>query len=447
MLKKVTQILGMEEDQKRRKSEDALTAFLNGTLCLCSPLSRLRGQSDILRHIWLIACEEWWHLHIERFVDEIPYLDKWDRPSSDDYTKQYPEFRQQRGGCPVAVVEKDVYFPPLSQGPIEEFGTDYLYVNMLPIELDDIEGTVPDCCAGYLAMLDLCRQRMQTGWRRSTPKGMIGYLTIDERPCEPGESQRRGGLHVESPGVLPVTHSIRDLKYAMTGNFVPGAEHHWGNGMMMRDESFQGGIYMASNIADTCAVWNCRVNDPEGDIVGLHGNIERLRSLLGPPTMKLGANELVWMTDRTPHESLPLPPDMAGARRQYFRLVVGEVTAWFADHSTPNPLGTRAPPSVRVVTGNKFEIPSTMLCRKWRSGSNAELQAARDELELRTTLHLFGLGHCADILIRHHSIRSKAQLTMLTRNEMNVIWDDYGSHYYDVPQMHKLLSVLRENDI
>jgi hypothetical protein len=278
------------------------------------------------------------------------------------------------------------------------------------------------------------------------PQGYDWLLDNRRTTCEPGESQRRGGLHVESPSVLPVTHSIRDLKYAMAGNFVPGVEHHWGNGMMMRDESFQGGIYMASNIADTCAVWNCRVNDPEGDIVGVHGNIERLRSLLGPPTMKLEANELVWMTNRTPHESLPLPPDMicSGARRQYFRLVVGEVTAWFADHSTPNPLGTRAPPSVRIVMGNEFEIPSTMLCRKWRCGSNAELQAARDELGLRTTLHLFGLGHCADILIRHHRIRSKAQLTMLTQNEMNVIWDEL---YYDVPQMHKLLSVLRENVI
>jgi hypothetical protein len=432
----------MEKHQRLTESEDdALTTFLKGTLCSSSPLSRLRGQSDILRNIWLMVCEEWWHLHIERLEDEIPYLDNWDGPHSKS-RKKYPEFRQQHSGCPVAVIEKDVYFPPLSQGPIEEFGTPYLYVNMLPIELDDIKGTVPECCAGYLAILHLCRQRMQTG-RRNGPKGMIGYLTIDERPCAPGESQRRGGLHVESPGVLPVIHSIEDLKYTMPGNFVPGAEHHWGNGMMMRDESFQGGIYMASNIADTCAVWNCRVDDPEGDIVGVHGNIERLRPLLGPPTMKLGANELVWMTDKTPHESLPLPLDMdaSGARRQYFRLVVGEVTAWFADHSTHNPLGVCPPPSVRIVTGNKFEIPSSMLCRKWKSGSNAELRAARDELELRRILHLFGLGHRADILIRH-GICSKTQLTLLTKNEMSALWDDYGSRYYDVPQMHKLLSIM-----
>ena len=69
---------------------------------------------------------------------------------------------------------------------------------------------------------------------------------------------------------------------------------------------------------------------------------------------------------RTPHESLPLKK---GAFRQFFRLVTSQVvinslfiyllgskvSLWYADHSTPNPLGVLPDPDVtRIVTGDKF---------------------------------------------------------------------------------------------
>ena len=62
--------------------------------------------------------------------------------------------------------------------------------------------------------------------------------------------------------------------------------------------------------------------------------------------------EMVWITDCTPHESLPLK---AGTSRQYFRLVTSEVSVWYADHSTPNPLGIKPPENVKIVHGNKFD--------------------------------------------------------------------------------------------
>ena len=62
--------------------------------------------------------------------------------------------------------------------------------------------------------------------------------------------------------------------------------------------------------------------------------------------------EMVWITDCTPHESLPLP---AGKSRQYFRLVTSDVSVWYADHSTPNPLGIVPPENVKIVSGNKFD--------------------------------------------------------------------------------------------
>ena len=52
------------------------------------------------------------------------------------------------------------------------------------------------------------------------------------------------------------------------------------------------------------------------------------------------------MTDRTPHESLPLKP---GQYRQYFRLVTSNVSVWYAKHSTPNPLGCTPGEGVRIV--------------------------------------------------------------------------------------------------
>ena len=64
------------------------------------------------------------------------------------------------------------------------------------------------------------------------------------------------------------------------------------------------------------------------------------------------SGEMVWITDCTPHESLPLP---AGKSRQYFRLVTSDVSVWYADHSTPNPLGIVPPENVKIVSGNKFD--------------------------------------------------------------------------------------------
>ena len=63
--------------------------------------------------------------------------------------------------------------------------------------------------------------------------------------------------------------------------------------------------------------------------------------------------EMVWMTDSTPHESLPLKK---GTYRQYFRLVTSQVSVWYADHSTPNPLGITPPHHVTIVHGNKFGL-------------------------------------------------------------------------------------------
>jgi hypothetical protein len=81
------------------------------------------------------------------------------------------------------------------------------------------------------------------------------------------------------------------------------------------------------------------------------GDCEHLRDTLQPNLRKeLQANTLYWITDRTPHESLPMTE---GAMRQFFRLVTSDVDLWYEQHSTPNPLGVQ--PNGKIITENKFE--------------------------------------------------------------------------------------------
>lgn len=178
--------------------------------------------------------------------------------------------------------------------------------------------------------------------------------------------------------------------------------HRWGMGRAV-DEYLVGGIFLASTAAQSTALWNARVHDTYGDIVGPFGSLERLRTLLGEPDRILQPNELVWLSDRTPHESLPLT---LSTSRQFFRLVVGEISVWYADHNTANPTGYSVPPSVPVVVGNKFLLSTAdptqpkkkTIC--WECGSAEELETARREAAFRELLYEAGVGFIADDLAR-----------------------------------------------
>ena len=106
---------------------------------------------------------------------------------------------------------------------------------------------------------------------------------------------------------------------------------------------------MASTVPNSCRAWNCSVK-PEA--VRHLGDIEYLRSFLPVEGEVLKPGQLYWITDRTPHESLPLKER---TYRQFFRIVTADVSFWYHDHSTPNPLGVKPDPKVtRIVTGDKF---------------------------------------------------------------------------------------------
>ena len=137
-------------------------------------------------------------------------------------------------------------------------------------------------------------------------------------------------------------------------------EHHWGMGVNLKNDVFIGGIYMASNVDNSCRVWNCQINNNDkrnGDeIIGKHGDIEHLRPFLGEGQV-MKANTMYWITDRTPHESLPIEQKY----RQYFRFVTAQVSLWFEDHSTPNPLGVVPDPNItKIIKGSKFGDPNML---------------------------------------------------------------------------------------
>ncbi|KAJ3030079.1 UNVERIFIED_CONTAM: hypothetical protein HDU68_010211 [Siphonaria sp. JEL0065] len=225
-----------------------------------------------------------------------------------------------------------------------------LNVNMMPIVMGDAN-TLPPQLKRYARLVKACVDRVPN------ERGKVGYLTIHESWVEPGETQRRPGLHMETPGTIKFGST--ELKPVLV-------QWGWGDDENLVESSFpeiRGGIFMASSVSNSCAIWPCVVEDVASVAVDSFGGLEHLRNGLeqgagfeidfeyrDKKVHLLRANTVVWITDRTPHESLPVERRVF---RQFFRLVTSNVTVWFADHSTPNPLGVE--PNCLVVKGSKFD--------------------------------------------------------------------------------------------
>eukprot|EP01040_Poterioochromonas_malhamensis_P010766 gene10766-11734_t len=171
---------------------------------------------------------------------------------------------------------------------------------------------------------------------------------------------------------------------------------------------------------------------------GPHGSLERMRGLLGGPTKRLGAGELVWLSDRTPHESLPM--EDTSIRRQFFRLVVGEIGFWYADHNTANPTGFEVPMNIPIIRGNKFDLVKKIIPVVWESGNKQEIENAKQARKFRKLLYGQGIGFLADellrngiynkIRLRHTIIKSKGDvITQILKSLDRRLFSDFSIRF------------------
>merc|ERR1712139_709132 len=89
---------------------------------------------------------------------------------------------------------------------------------------------------------------------------------------------------------------------------------------------------------------------------------------------------MYWLTDRTPHETLPVKED---TYRQFFRVVTSSLSAWFPEHSTANRLGIKPDENItKIIEGNKFDgVLSAQLLNSRNQSSKAQAR----EGEVNTT--------------------------------------------------------------
>ena len=188
-------------------------------------------------------------------------------------------------------------------------------INMMPFVIGE-KASLPQSYEQYWPLIQACHIEKDE-------EGRIGYLSIMESVVQCGTSQRRPGIHTDGHG---------------------SSAWGWGRGAVS-DNGRVRGLYMASNTAQSCRAWNYPVEAP-GDA----GDCESLRDILEQSTATyMDANTIYWMTDKCPHESLPV---MSTAQRQWFRVVTHAVDVWYAYHSTPNSLGVL--PNGKIIYGDKF---------------------------------------------------------------------------------------------
>ena len=362
-----------DSEEMRLVSNPVLKIFLEGLYDENCNLSKLRGCPYIVMRIWREVRNFW-----SEKITLPPIKDE-------DFIKSGSGIRYQHEVLDVCKesFKSETYFAPLCLGMGYDEGEKYSFpaptdinINMMPFIVGENfeDCKLPDYLENYWDLIYSCLrpQHIRHHWhlwpssKIPSDIGKVYYLTIQESWVEPGNSQRRPGLHVDSPGSVKINGedtkaSGLDLKGDGKSKRYRG--HGWGFGCAHsvggQNEEFedwrlnkyvmQGGIYVASSISGSSRAWNCGI-DPSA--VGPLGDIEHLRFLLPGTGEVLEPGQLYWITDRTPHESLPLKER---TYRQFFRLVTADVSLWYKDHSTANPLGVEPDPGItKIVVGNKF---------------------------------------------------------------------------------------------
>ena len=108
----------------------------------------------------------------------------------------------------------------------------------------------------------------------------------------------------------------------------------------MKIDKIRGGIYIAFNDEDSVQIWDAKIKCDKSnhykEIVDSDGRLEHVKPYLGQSTVLKGRT-VYWITDRTPLETLP--SYRTQSYFQCFQLVTHQVSFWFEEFSTENPLG------------------------------------------------------------------------------------------------------------
>ena len=334
----------MAKKQEAFKLDPITRVFLEGVYDEQCVLFRLNGLWHLMRRI-LQHVRKYWK---ESLIDTSPTRNKMKFNDGDmlSYLNLHTPSDYQRfpfvPGHALDYGQGKLTFPKSSN----------ININMMPFVLEKTF----DKCQLPKSLFEYWHQIISNCLFDDNETGKICYLTIHESKVKASHSQRRPGIHTERPGRLELSNGlVSDSGKGQGSSQILHSRiyHHWGIGVgSYNKDSFKikGGIYMASNVANSCQVWDCQVMDD--NCIGHLGDIEHLRSLL-PESEIMEPNCLYWLTDRTPHESLPLKKN---THRQFFRLVTSQVSLWFEEHSTKNPLGVVPDPNItKIVRGSKFK--------------------------------------------------------------------------------------------
>lgn len=386
------------EQQGHRWSNPIWIVVQQGISQHSSPLSNLQGIPHVLEIIWN---------HVEKYWSSHVILGKQEQirmyhPHHGEFCVKLDKRMPMFYGQEITWEDEGTLTFPEPSG---------INVNMMPFIMAATfeESFLPDYLEPYFDNLIVDGILKTRAGIMRAQMGKVCYLSVQESWIEENTSQRRPGLHTESPGKLTFTEQVKEMveedtkpeeqpqkatvadskdleKQAKVPEYGEDWEkdkqkstetqesqqlstmgrgstqqfngiHRWG----MSLGYLQGGIYMASTVKNSCKIWDCQIltdEEEQGDIIGALGDIEHLRGFL-PSSQEMDKDTMYWITDRTPHESLPV---QERTHRQWFRLVTSGVSLWFQDHSTANVKGIVPDQNVtKIVKGSKFDENNLVL--------------------------------------------------------------------------------------
>jgi hypothetical protein len=181
----------------------------------------------------------------------------------------------------------------------------FININMMPFIMGD-PLSIPIEYRHYASLIEMCLLDPNEKYK-------IGYLSIAESFVKNGYTQKRIGIHTEKRA-----HGIACGKGSISVNPISNKIN------------LSGGIFMASNVNESCQIWNINANNPKP--IDIQSQIMETKC----DPYKIKQNELIWFTDTCPHEVLP---QKYSAIRQWFRIVTSQNSFWFSKTDTPNSLG------------------------------------------------------------------------------------------------------------